>query len=757
MTDIETEHDLDLEPKLYADRIVSLVKPEGQLSKSLKGFECRVQQQMMMANVIEAYNSNLITLIEAGTGTGKSIAYLVPALIWAAQYKERTVISTHTINLQEQLVSKDIPQLIDALNLKLKVALVKGMGNYVCLRKLEDAQMELRLFPSDESEEILKIDKWKSSAVEGSRSELPFTPSSATWDRVGAEGDACIPNDCPHQQACFFLKSRRQANEAQILVVNHSLLFADLARRMETGNYTEQAILPAYKRIILDEAHHIEEIATDYFASRIHRLELMRTLGRLSVEKLNKPQGKLPVLKDKLQTLYNKTPPKEVSSIIAKLTIDLPALRHILNDQIHQTFEAFALFIDQMKLNASSNPEESPGSEQKLRLLPPHQAHPRWKDDIAPQTERLISTLNQYKQAIESIEIDLKLINNDRVQEQTKSIRLDILALLLRIDEAISFFKNFLSQLLDPNQVRWIELQKFKIQSNIHLVDANLDVSNSLVNYLFSKFSTIVLCSATLTTNRRFDFVRHRLGLVDTLIPYKKVNEYIYDSPFDYQKQALLVVPTDMPAPTDPSFNRAANEHIWQAIQASRGNAFILFTSYSMMQSCYEALSVKLASNKYTVFKQGDSNRQDLLNRFKKTDYSVLFGTDSFWEGVDVAGDSLRCVVIVKLPFKVPSEPIIQARTEAITARGGDPFYEYTVPHAIVKFKQGFGRLIRNKWDRGCIVCLDNRLVTKGYGKVFLNSLPSCEKIFAKGEMIYPKMVEFYKKTYHLVKGNPAS
>lgn len=741
-----------LEPHLDAEKVVCLVKPEGLLSRTLKGFECRLPQQSMMTNIVEAYNKNQITLIEAGTGTGKSIAYLVPALVWAAQHKERTVISTHTINLQEQLVQKDIPALLEALNLKLKVALVKGMSNYVCLRKLEDAQSELSLFPSEDEMEIQNILKWKQVTTEGSRSELCFTPSMNVWDRVGAESDACMPNDCPHQQECFFLRSRRQASEAQILVVNHSLLFADLSKRDETGNYTEQAILPAYRRVILDEAHHIEEIATEYFAARLHRLELMRTLGRLAVEKQNKPQGKLPILKEKLQSFYNKAPPRDIAAIISKLTIDLPALRHILNEEIHQAFETFAFFMEQIKSSNGKSLEDLNTSENKLRILPHHQTHPKWKEEVIAKTEKLSSTLNLYKQGILNIEAELKLVINERLQEQTKSMRLDIQALIQRLDEAIYLFKNFLSTLNDPNQVRWVEAQKFKMLTNIHLVEASLDISKSIVQCLFSKFSTIVLCSATLTTNHRFDFFRQRLGLTKELLPDIPITEYAYDSPFDYQKQALLLVPTDMPPPMDPLFNRAAQEHIWKAIQASHGNAFILFTSYTMLQNCYDALIKRLTASKYTVFKQGDSNRQDLLQNFKNTDFSVLFGTDSFWEGVDVAGDALRCVVIVKLPFKVPTEPIIQARTEAITAKGGDPFSDYTLPNAIVKFKQGFGRLIRNKWDRGCIVCLDTRIVTKSYGQTFINSLPNCEKIFAKGETLYPKMVDFYRKTYHFVK-----
>ena len=230
------------------------------------------------------------------------------------------------------------------------------------------------------------------------------------------------------------------------------------------------------------------------------------------------------------------------------------------------------------------------------------------------------------------------------------------------------------------------------------------------------------------------------------------MTENIYESPFNFQKQALLAIPTDMPPPNHSAFNEIAFENVWRAIQASRGQAFVLFTSYSMMQSCHEALKKQLEINHFPLFKQGDDNRQSLLNKFKTTPRAVLFGTDSFWEGVDVAGDALRCVIIVKLPFKVPSEPIIQARTEAILEKGGDPFTEFSVPHAIVKFKQGFGRLIRQKTDRGCIICLDTRLVQKSYGKLFLNSLPDCQKAFMNGASLWPRVEEFYRQTYHLVK-----
>ncbi len=740
------------------EKIIKLVQTNGLLSRTLKGFEPRLLQQQMMENIIDAYTQDHIALIEAGTGTGKSLAYLIPALIWAAHHHERTVISTKTITLQEQLINKDIPHLLSALNLKLKVVLVKGMNNYICLRKLEDSQAELRLFSVEENEQIQKIEAWHRSTPDGSRSSLPFIPSAITWDRVGAESEACSHQQCPYYKQCYFFKARQQAQDAHLLIVNHHLLFADLFRRNETNNYSNPSILPTYKRIILDEAHHIEDIATEYFATRLHRLEMMRILGRLSSERQDKPFGKLPLLKEKLQMLF-KVPSADISSILSRLTIDLPALRRNLNDKIQDTFDSFTYFIDYMR--QSSSPlfatEELSSSEQKLRLLNEHHDHPKWKGEIVPHIQQLVALLEQYAQDLYSLESHLKTIKDDRLQDQTKSVRLDIQALTERIQSIISLLKQFIEPAEDVNKVRWIEAHKLKVLTNIHLVSADLDVSTALVKSLFSQFPTIVLCSATLTSNQCFTFVRQRLGLTPALLAQRTITESIYESPFNYQKQALLAVPIDMPLPSHPDFNQAVHENIWQAIQTSRGNAFVLFTSYNMLQNCYEALAKKLEEQRYVIFKQGDDNRQSLLEKFKKTERSVLLGTDSFWEGVDVVGDALRCVIIVKLPFKVPTEPLVQARAEAITAQGGDPFFEYAVPHAIVKFKQGFGRLIRNRWDRGCIVCLDTRLVLKNYGKLFLNSLPPCERAFIPSTTLQQKMADFYRKTYHLVKSNPFS
>jgi ATP-dependent DNA helicase DinG len=734
-------------------KILALIQQNGILTRTLKGFEPRLAQQEMMTEVIQAYNQEQIALIEAGTGTGKSLAYLLPALIWAVQFQERTIISTNTITLQEQLVKKDIPQLLHSLNIEIKVALMKGMNHYVCLRKLEDTQSEYSLFSHDNKQEIEGIAKWCETTTSGSRSEIPQTISASSWERISAENEACLHHECPYYQQCFFFKARRQAQEAQIVVVNHHLLFADLMKRADHQNYSETCILPTYKRLIIDEAHHIEDIATEYFATRIHRIELMHILARISAEKTLSSPGKLSLLKEKIQSSCQPNFSKEIQQILALLTIDLPASRHDLIEKIHHTFDIYAAFTTQQK---NVLQEDSTGCEHKLRLLQEHQQHCKWKEEIVPATQQLIHLLSSYHQNISSLESDLQLVPHEKLHEQTKNIRIDIQALLIRIQTVIHRLSHFISPFCTITKVRWIETQALRSLINVHLVDAELDISKALADFLFSKFSTIILCSATLTTNNNFSFVRHRLGLTPQLLD-RVVTESIYPSPFDYRAQVMLAVPTDMPPPNHPDFNEIAYENIWQAIQASHGQIFVLFTSYNMLQNCYQALAKRLEENHYPIFKPGDTSRQALLDKFKNTKRAVLFGTDSFWEGVDVIGDALRCVIIVKLHFKVPNEPIIQARAERILSNGGNPFMEDAVPQAIVKFKQGFGRLIRHKWDRGCIICLDTRLISKGYGKLFLNSLPPCKYAFMNGPQLWPILSKFYLETYHFVKKNPFS
>lgn len=733
-------------PKLDAGKVLRLVSSEGILAQRLKDFQPRKPQQLMMENVIDAYNDDAITLIEAGTGTGKSLAYLLPAVFWALEHQQRTLISTHTIALQEQLIHKDLPQLIKALDLDINAVLVKGMGNYLCLRKLQETQEESLLMMPEEKAEFETVESWAETTRDGSRTSMPKMPSGSLWERISAESDTCANVKCPHYQKCFFFKARARAEDAQILVANHHLLFADLAVRAESDNYNEPAILPAYSRVIIDEAHHIEDIATDFLGERVSKTSLLRLLGRIASEKQNIASGKLAALKEKIMQFFPDASIGYAASALSRLNTELITLRRELQNCILETF----VLIDRCVNEASNgDQEELSQGETKFRLLSSHHRLPFWQESVVAWTKRLIDSIFHYVQALNGLETDLKTVDHKAFQEQSSGIRQDIAAFGVRLEEQCSLLEKLILDEPKEEKVRWIEIKNSLVFRNVGIRDANLDVSQSMIDFLFSRFSTVVLCSATLTTNRHFRFIRERLGMLSEKLPSRKITEHIYDSPFDYATQALLAIPTDLPEPWGRDFIEHSAEKIWKIIEVTRGGTFLLFTSYTMMKACYEKLSERLTANRYSTFKQGDAERQILLNRFKTTPRAVLFGTDSFWEGIDVAGEALRCVVIVKLPFKVPTEPVTQARTEAISARGGNPFSEYTLPSAIVKFKQGFGRLIRHVNDRGCVVCLDTRLINKSYGKLFIDSLPRCQESFTTSDELFEQMQNFYRKPRH--------
>lgn len=732
--------------ELDFERVLQIIGTGGLFESTVPHFESRRLQCQMAANVVDAYNRNGIQLIEAGTGTGKSIAYILPAILWALKNQQRTLISTHTITLQEQLIHRDIPNILKALNVDIKAVLLKGMSNYLCLRKLEDVKHELLLLPPAEAEEIVQLECWGATTSDGSKMSLPKLPSASAWERVSAESDSCNNVKCPHYQRCFFFKARREAEEAQILVANHHLLFADLAVRLETSNYDNSAVIPVYSRVIIDEAHHIEDVATDFLGSQVSKLSIFRTLSRISSERHTKSSGKLPLLREKLVACV-----PAMSALLARIQLDIPGLKLDLMAHINALFDSLSAFVSLFPSSNALDKEEGWQGDNKLRLLPIHLTHAEWKAEIVPRAKKGIGSMQRYLQALASLEHDLKAVDHEKFQEQSKSLRLDITAFRERLSISCSLLEQFLLTPPPDGKVRWIEVHRLQTTVNVSLIDADLDISQAMVDFFLSKFSSIVFCSATMTTDRHFDFFRKRLGLIPELLPQKPIETHIYDSPFNYKRQAFFAIPTDLPPPHHPSFIDAAVEQVWRAIEISRGGAFLLFTSYGMMQKFYDLLAARLQAMRYTSFKQGDANRQTLLSQFRSSQRGILFGTDSFWEGVDIAGEALRCVIIVKLPFKVPTEPIVQARTEAIESQGGDPFFEYTLPTAIVKFKQGFGRLIRGKKDRGCVLCLDTRLATKKYGSLFLNTIPACQMSFAPSLTIEQQMREFYRKTHYLV------
>ncbi len=650
------------------DIIEEVFGKKGLLSQFHKGFEERPGQVAMAAQVLEAYEKNKIALIEAGTGIGKSLAYLVPAVFWALRNQEKTIISTYTIALQEQLIAKDIPFLLDLLEADVKAVLVKGISNYLCLKRLKEAESE---------PEIDKLRFWSEKTKEGSKSEISV--SNSAWDKVSVDGAKCTHVHCSYYRPCFLFKARRKAEDAQILVVNHHLLFSDLAKE-------EKGVLPKAKRVIFDEAHHIEQIALESLSKRTGDISLIHLIDQYR-------EASFPDLNP---------------SLSSRIEIEIPSEKKLLIEEILKAF---------LPLQST---------EEKKILLEPKIIE-GWK----PQFQGLIGSLHKFSSRLFCLRSDLEKLE---VQKEFQSI---LQGLCQRLDEQIEILEKFFKEMPEiKSRVRWIETYK----KGVGLVDADLDIASYLDKFLFSKYETSALCSATLTTAKDFGYLKDRLGLSDN------ISENIYESPFDYENRTLFLVPSDLPLPSEPTFNKEAAQAIISAVRASKGNAFILFTSYEMLKQCYEMTGATLEKEGYFLLKQGDKPRNQLLEIFKANEGSILFGTDSFWEGVDVAGEQLRLVVIAKLPFKAPDDPFMLAHSNYLTIQGKAPFFDYAVPLAVVKFKQGFGRLMRKKTDRGCVLCLDKRLITKAYGKLFLKSLPPAKTCFDTSAKIFDQMKTFYEK-----------
>ena len=691
----------------------------GPLALNVKGFEERLEQKLMAQDVLQAFMRQNPAFIEAGTGTGKSLAYLIPAILWAEKHDEKVVISTNTIALQEQLIHKDIPLAIKALGLETSYVLAKGMSNYACLRRLDQAASERSLFATSSEEELLRIHEWARTSCEGTRSALPFLPTQATWEQISVQSDLCDGPKCDQFNKCFFFKAKQEAQSARIIVVNHHLLFSDLALRMESGN---SGLLPSYKRLIIDEAHHIEDIATEHFAAKVSRLELVKILSFLALDFSDRFAGRLALLRQKLTHIFKTTRPDifqtfDVISQARKSTL-------FLTDELFDSIGTFVSLLGQ--------------EEQKMRLLNHHLTHPYWINTLLVRSTALSTELTSLTIALLGLENQLVECKSESLDSDTKPLRMEIKALSIRLQLAKEKIVNFFKGPKNEETIFWIQLAA---HNEVQLVSAQPDVSTLLRKHLFDKMATTILCSATLATNKNFSFARARLGLSDHLA----TDEKIHASPFAYKKQALVGIPADMPFPDSSDYPEKSIEAIKELVIACQGNAFVLFTSYDALKTAYNALKPSLDPLGFTLLKQGDDHRHALINRFKAKPRSVLFATDSFWEGIDIVGDQLRCVIITKLPFAVPNDPISQARSELLTAKGKSAFVEYALPRAAVKFKQGFGRLIRSKEDRGCFICLDSRLLKKGYGKIFLQSLPECQQVFDTLSTVKQKMVEFYK------------
>jgi ATP-dependent DNA helicase DinG len=630
--------------------------PGGVLSRTHPAYEFRRGQLQMAQAVEEALEQRRHLVVEAGTGTGKTLAYLVPVI----RSGKRVIISTGTKNLQEQLFFKDIPFLEQALfpdgKGHLNVCYMKGRSNYLCRKKLYDLTDQPVLNGLEEIEQYRAIAAWEKATQTGDRAELAELPeASALWHKLDARADTCLGQKCSSWEKCFITEMRRRAMESDIIIVNHHLFFADLGIKQQAGDAPDAGVLPEVGTVIFDEAHELEDVAGSYFGVSISngRIEELCRDVELLLQKNHalsvSVSSALKSLREKSQFFFSVLPPGEGR---------IP-------------FENRRDFLEE-------NGDDFLALQQSLdRLLAELENLPSKPDEVFTFGRR------------------------------TRELQVQL---------------SFLMESEDRNTVFWIERRSMRSggaqRQHVFLQATPIDVAPILKTCLFENLDCTVLTSATLAVNGGFEYIRRRLGL-------DHAREQVLTSHFDYASQALFYVPPDLPDPRTSQFTTEAVTRVRRLLEISRGRAFVLFTSYSQMNEIYQRL---LGELDFPMLRQGDAPKTALLEEFRITPNAVLFATSSFWQGVDVQGDQLSCVIIDRLPFAVPSDPIVSARVKAIEADGGNAFFQYQVPAAVITLKQGFGRLIRSLHDRGVLALLDNRILKKAYGRTFIDSLPPYRK-----------------------------
>jgi DNA polymerase-3 subunit epsilon/ATP-dependent DNA helicase DinG len=698
------------------NELAKLLEKNGLFERHFTSFEHRPQQVDMLASVAAAFNDSNHLLVEAGTGTGKSIAYLIPAIYWAVQNGQRVVISTNTINLQDQLLNKDIPALQKILPIQFKAVALKGRSNYVCPHRVQLFRAKDNLSPK-ELRLLAKLLVWLPSTTTGDREELfmPDYGEQAVWSQVASDGNTCTPRTCT-AETCFYARARRAAESAHVIIVNHALLLADIA--------VDSRVIPEYKYLIIDEAHHLEDSVTNQLSFVVDEKSLMQLLGELShplrSERGDDRRGSgqwvgfIHEITRRCLTAVPNQVKGEVNDIAFKS---------------HQAVEKAVKTVHKLFLALNAFVQEFPGGSrynQKIRLTEQNRGQSAWSN-VELSWQNTSTALADVLKALGILHTLLTELESYDVPDWE-----ELLATLGYYRSQLDETKSNLNQILaqpSRDRILWVEQN---LQSKVlSLHNAPLHVGGLVHEHLLKPKEAVVFTSATIRTNNSFEYFQERLHLWDAV-------DVAVGSPFDYEHSTLLYLPTDMPDPDTSGYQKSLEIGLTNLVKQIKGRTLVLFTAYTQLTHTANSIRGALADAGIVLYQQGDgTNRRQILDNFKNAEQAVLLGTRSFWEGVDIPGSALSCVIITRIPFAVPSDPIVAARAETFD----DAFNQYSIPQAILMFRQGFGRLIRTNQDRGVVAIFDHRVLSKSYGQAFLESLPGVTEY--RGPMAnLPKMAE---------------
>ena len=694
------------------------------LQEKFQLYEDRDAQEQMIAEVAASFEAGRHLMVEAGTGTGKSLGYLIPSLYYAVKHDKKVIVSTHTINLQEQLWDRDIPLLHELFPVDFRAAVLKGRSHYLCLRKFENKiNMKDFEYRKEDSITAAQMVVWLSETKQGDEEELHFGNKGAQfWQNVASDTDSCLNRQCPWFKKCFYHRAKFQSNEADLIITNHSLLFTDMK--------ADHRLLRHYKHLVIDEAHHFEEVASKHLGTAFHAHRFVHSLVRLYKDNRS---GYLPMMRFRLQKLEeHNLQPSWISAIDQ------------LYPQLVETKERWDLLSEKLCMNVIANSDYLPTDAGQYVLRIKQEQLPKdWQDFVdSAQDILLLSTgilkaleklWQQWKEHCEEYEMQSSLTDLSGVMK-------DLSASV----EALQFFV----KLENDNYVYWIEVSQYAKSKSLQLHSVPIDVSQLLQSQLFEIKDSIVMTSATLAVNQSFQYSAQQLGLhIPEDEQSNKLKTLQLESPFDFKHQALVCIPKDFPDIKSSVGERVFVQKLLESLSdiaiITKGRMLVLFTSNRMLKEIYTGLKERLQPHGIEVLGQGvgSGNRSKLTRLFQERPASVLLGTNSFWEGVDIPGDALSCLAIVKLPFQPPNHPIIEAKCEKIKKRNENPFMKYSLPQAVIRFKQGFGRLVRRATDRGVVIIYDNRVIESSYGKYFLHSLPG-PHIEQMSSAFMPKRIE---------------